>query len=237
MLGRLKDVAMRAISLKTFVLIILCPLVAYAQQLAEPPTPGRARTVANEDGGQAFIIETGGGRLSAFGRPRKITIARPEQCSVFLGSQWQTTELSALAAKLQNLLSNVTDEGELRTLEHLGLKNRFGPTVSAELPDINPGSFSDLDIQRLLGRMMELGEVPRPSSSTIYVLFLGPDFRSTLGPLTGGKHYVAYHSVFRAEGTITRYVVVPFQSNSANAYQTALKSFVAAAEGPAYFAR
>jgi hypothetical protein len=221
----------------TIILMLSCALTAQAQQTATPLSPGYDRAVANEDGGQAFIIERSSRRLSSFGRPRKGTIAEPEQYSIFVGSQWQTPTLRELQVRLQRVLANLTDEAELLALQEIGIKNRFGPTAGVERLDIASRSFSDLDIQRLLAAMFDSGALPQPSATKIYVVFLDPEIESTLGPLTGGKHYVAYHNVFRAGGEHTRYVVIPFQSDPARAYHDALRSLVAAAVKPAHLAK
>lgn len=225
------------IKVHAMVLMLSCALTAQAQQTATPLSPGYDRAVANEDGGQAFIIERSLRRLSSFGRPRKGTISEPEQYSIFVGGQWQTSALRERQAKLQRVLANLTDEAELSALQEIGIKNRFGPTASVERLDIPSRSFSDLDIQRLLAAMFDSGALLRPSAGTIYVVFLDPEIESTLGSLTGGKHYVAYHNGFRAGGAHTRYVVIPFQSDPASAYHDALRSLVAAAVKPAYFAK
>lgn len=218
-------------------LMFLCALTAQAQQTAEPLRPGYDRAVANEDGGQAFIIERSSRRLSSYGRPRKATISVPEQYSIFVGGQWQTSALRERQVKLQSLLANLADEAELSALQEIGIKNRFGPTASVERLDIGSGHFSDLDIQRLLTAMFDSNALPGPAANRIYVVFLDPEIESTLGLLTGGKHYVAYHNAFRAGGAQARYVVIPFQSDPARVSHDALRSFVAAAVKPAHFAK
>jgi hypothetical protein len=226
-----------SIKTHTITLMFLCALTAQAQQTATPLSPGYDRAVANEDGGQAFIIEPSSRRLSSFGRPRKGTIAEPEQYSIFVGRQWQTSALRERQVKLQSLLANLADEAELLALQEIGIRNRFAPTRTVERPDVESRSLSDLDIQRLLAAMFESGALPRPSGNRIYLVFLDPEIESTLGLLTGGKHYVAYHNAFRAGGAHTRYVVIPFQSDPARAAHDALRSFVAAAVKPAHFAK
>ena len=226
-------------SIKThaITLMFLCALTAQAQQTAEPLSPAYDRAVANEDGGQAFIIERSSRRLSSYGRPRKGTIAVPEQYSIFVGGQWQTSALRERQVKLQSLLANLADDAELLALQEIGIKNRFGPTAKVERPDLALRSFSDLDIQRLLTAIFDSNALPGPSANRIYVVFLDPEIESTLGPLTGGKHFVAYHNVFRTGGAHTRYVVIPFQSDPARASHDALRSLVAAAVKPAHFAK
>ena len=229
--------AMWSIKTHAIILMLSGALTAHAQQTATPLTPGYDRTVANEDGGQAFIIERSSRRLSSYGRPRKGTIAEPEQYSIFVGSQWQTPALRERQVRLQSVLANLTDEAELLALQQIGIKNRFGATAGIERLDVTSRSFSDLDIQRLLASMFDSGALPSPSANRIYVVFLDPEIESTLGPLTGGKHYVAYHNAFRAGGARSRYVVIPFQSDLVRAYHDALRSFVAAAVKPARFAK
>ena len=229
--------AMWSIKTHAIILVLSGALTAQAQQTATPLSPGYDRAVANEDGGQAFIIEQSSRRLSSFGRPRKGTIAEPEQYSIFVGGQWQTPALRERQVRLQRVLANLTDEAELSALQELGIKNRFGPTASIERLDVTLHSFSDLDIQRLLASMFDSGALPGPSASRIYVVFLDPEIESALGPLTGGKHYVAYHNAVRTGGAHTRYVVIPFQSDPTRAYHDALRSLVAAAVKPAHFAK
>lgn len=229
--------AVWSIKTNAIILILSGALTAHAQQTAIPLAPGYDRAVANEDGGQAFIIEQSSRRLSSFGRPRKGTIAAPEQYSIFVGSQWQTSALRERQVRLQRVLANLTDEAELLALQEIGIKNRFGPTASIERLDVTSRSFSDLDIQRLLASMFDAGALPRPTASRIYFVFLDPEIESTLGPLTGGKHYVAYHHAFRTGGAYTRYVVIPFQTDQARAYHDALRSLVAAAVKPVHLAK
>ena len=228
---------MWTVKTRAITLMFLCALTAQAQRTAEPLSPGYDRAVANEDGGQAFIIERSSRRLSSYGRPRKGTISAPEQYSIFVGGQWQTPALRERQVRLQRLLANLTDEAELLALEEIGIKNRFGPTASVERLDIASRRFSDLDVQRLLATMFDANALPGPSPNRIYFVFFDPEIESTLGLLTGGKHYVAYHNAFRADGAHARYVVIPFQSDPARASHDALRSFVAAAVKPAHFAR
>lgn len=229
--------AMWSIKTHAIILMLSCSLTAQAQQTAAPLNPGYDRAVANEDGGQAFIIEQSSRRLSSFGRPRKGTISEPEQYSIFVGGQWQTPALRERQVKLQRVLANLADEAELLALQKIGIRNRFGPTASIDQLGVTASSLSDLDIQRLLASMFDSGAMPGPSARRIYVVFLDPEIESTLGPLTGGKHYVAYHNAFRTGGAHTRYVVIPFQSDPALAYHDALRSLVAAAVKPAHLAK
>ncbi|HEY3102649.1 MAG TPA: hypothetical protein VGJ69_03610 [Pyrinomonadaceae bacterium] len=217
-------------------LLIVAALALTTLAQLKPFIKSEDRPVLNEDGGQAFIIETNRGPLVPSGSDRKGTISQPEQYSIFIGSDW-TSPLQQREAQLQSLLANVSNEAELTALQQSGIKNRFGPTASEERPDISARSFSDMDLQRLLAAMLDDGTLARPTNRTIYVVFLDSGFESKLGSLVARKHYVAYHSIFRAAGADVRYVVVPFESDPTAASQIALRAFVAAAVRPARLAK
>ncbi len=93
-------------------------------------------------------------------------------------------------------------------------------------------TISDLEIQGVLAGMLKEGSLRRPDASTIYVVFLDPELRSTLGTMIACKHYVAYHNFFNVAGMKIHYVVVPFEANQKAAYQIALRAFLAAALNP-----
>src|SRR5882762_7596016 len=80
--------------------------------------------------------------------------------------------------------------------------------------------------------MLKDGSLQRPNASTIYVIFLDPGLRSTLGTMLAGKHYLAYHNFFSTSGMKIHYVVAPFEANRETAYQVALRAFLAAAFNP-----
>ena len=214
----------------TCVLLIIAAAAAVNVLAQQPPAEGRA--VLNEDGGEAFIIESGA-PLVPSGHGRKLVNGQPEQCSVFLGSEWAASAQQPRETQLQNLLAHVDDERVLAALEESGVKNRFGPTASVVRSDISSRTLSDTDIQRLLATMLDEGTLPRFGGKTIYVVFLDSTLQSTLGALVAGKHYSAYYSIFRSSGSDVRYVVVPFQSGAATTNQVALRALLAAASNPA----
>ena len=74
-------------------------------------------------------------------------------------------------------------------------------------------------IQNILGAMIKDGSLPKSAASTIYVVFLDPEMRSTLGSMFAGKHYAAYHNFFNAGGMKLHYVVVPFEADRTTATQ------------------
>src|SRR5438270_750428 len=48
-------------------------------------------------------------------------------------------------------------------------------------------------------------------AGTVYVVFLAPGMRSTLGTSSSETDFVAYHNYFHAAAGLVRYVVVPHQ--------------------------
>ncbi len=187
------------------------------------------QTVTNEDGGRAFIIEKNSpATFSRSGRP----IAEPQQYSIFLGSGWSTPSIRARQSQLGNLLINIGDQAMIEALARRGIKSRFGPTFSREKLDYSNDKIRDLEIQALLEALLKDRTLPRPSQATIYVVFLSPELRSSLGKMTAGKHYAAYHNFYNSGGAKLHYVVVPYEEDAEVAYQIAFRAFVAAAFNP-----
>ena len=222
--------------LKSVLLIIVAASASIQAQEAKPRESSDAQpaqSVTNDDRGRAFIIAGEAQPLSAGTNHGKV-IVEPQQNSIFLGRGWETASLRAREPELGNLLANIRDQAQLSALDEHGVKNFFAATSSQEKLDDVAGdrSISDLEIQNVLAGMLKEGSLQRPNASTIYVIFLDPGLRSTLGAMIAGKHYLAYHNFFNASGMKIHYVVVPFEANQKTAYQTALRAFLAAALNP-----
>lgn len=217
----------------TLILLAVMALAAGAQ--AQPRTreaSNEQQSVTNDDRGRAFIIERDPAPLSALNNPGRSVISEPQQYSIFLGSGWATPSLRAREAELGNLLVNVRDHAILKALNDSGVKNLYGPTSSREQFDHLAGNISDLEIQNILGAMIKDGSLPQSGANTIYVVFLDPEMRSTLGSMFAGKHYTAYHNFFNAGGMKLHYVVVPYEADRTTATQIAFRALVAAALNP-----
>jgi hypothetical protein len=216
------------------ILLVIIALAAGAQ--AQEPRSREAsneqQSVTNDDRGRAFIIERDATPLSALSNPGRTVISEPQQYSIFLGSGWATPSLRAREAELGNLLMNVRDQATLNALNESGVKNLFGPTSSREKLEDLTGNISDLEIQSILGAMIKDSSQPQSGANTIYVVFLDPEMRSTLGTMFAGKHYAAYHNFFNAAGMKLHYVVVPFEADRKTASQIAFRALVAAALNP-----
>jgi hypothetical protein len=216
-------------------LILLATMALAAGAQAQPRTrevSNEQQSVTNDDRGRAFIIERDSAPLSALSNPGRSVISEPQQYSIFLGSGWATPSLRAREAELGNLLVNVRDHAILKALNDSGVKNLYGPTSSREQFDHPAGNISDLEIQNILGAMIKDGSLPQSGANTIYVVFLDPEMRSTLGTMFAGKHYAAYHNFFNAAGMKLHYVVVPYEADRNTATQIAFRALVAAALNP-----
>lgn len=190
------------------------------------------QSVINDDRGRAFIIASETQPLPTPASHGRI-IVEPQQNSIFLGRGWESSSLRASEPVLSNLLANIRDQAQLTALEQSGMKNFFAATSTQEKIDVpSDRSISDLQIQSILEGMLKNGSLQRPNASTIYVVFLDPGMRSTLGSMIAGKHYVAYYNFFNAAGSKIHYAVVPFAANQKAAYQIALRALLAAALNP-----
>jgi hypothetical protein len=217
--------------LKLVLLLILA--VSAAVQAQQPKSrknsgdqPG---SVTNEDRGRAYIITGDTEMIPTLGNLH--SVLEPQQSSVFLGKSWESASLRSREQELGNLLAHITDQAQLSSLDERGVKNFFAATAQMEktIDDGGDGVISDLEMQRMLSGMIADSSVPRPNGKTIYVIYLGPEIRSTLGEMVGGKHYLAYRNFFNVSGNRIQYVVLPFEQDQNAAYQIALRAFLAAA--------
>lgn len=209
---------------------------ARAQQPEDKaPVNDAVQAVIDDDGGRAFIVNSKLKSLTQLRRlPGAAALTAPQQYTIFLGSRWATPALRARESSLNNLLSSVQNQHDISKLNNLGINNLFGPTYSQEvLTQFPPDEkLSDISIRTILLGLVGEGSLPKAERSTIYVIFLQPDLRSTLGTLTGRKHYLAYHQFLNVGGERLHYVVVPFEPDVVTAKAIALRALVAAALNP-----
>jgi hypothetical protein len=212
-------------------LMVAASTAVQAQRARQREVPDdEQQAVTNEDRGRAYIISADSPALFTAGNNNNI-IVDPQQVSVFLGGGWETAPVRSREPELANLLAHITDQTQLTALNEHGLKNFFAATSSQEKLDAVSGdrTIPDLEIQRVLGGMITENSVQRPSANTIYVIYLSPEVRSSLGEMIAGKHYLAYRNRFNAAGMKINYVVVPFEEDQKAGYQIALRAFLAAA--------
>jgi len=220
------------LKLVLFVIVIVSASVQAQEARPRESSDDQPQSVSNDDRGRAFIIASETQPLPTPASHGRI-ISEPQQNSIFLGKGWQAPSLRASEPELANLLASIRDQSQLTALDQLGMKNFFAATASQEKIDLESDrTISDLQIQSMLEGMLKSGALQRPDAGTIYVVYLDPGMRSTLGTMIAGKHYVAYHSLFNAAGLKIRYAVVAFAANQKAAYQIALRAFLAAALNP-----
>ena len=209
--------------------ILMCGLVAQAQGPWPQERPDdRQRAVLNEDGGRSYIVRPASGPLVGLVKPGASTVSDLQQYSIFLGPGWSDPALRSSEARLSKLLSSVRDHAQLDEISQSGITNIFAPTWAVEKLDVAADrNISDLEIQRILAEILKNG--PRPNGDSLYIVYLDPSLHSTLGPLVADKHYMAYHAFFNTSGMKIHYAVVPYQSDSRVAYQTALRTLIVAA--------
>jgi hypothetical protein len=226
--------------MKLKLILILLIIVGFAASArAQGPWPAerpdeQEQVVTNEDGGRSYIIKPSSVTLHGVVKPGNSPVIDVLQHSIFFGSHWAESSQRDREPQLGSLLANIRDRAQLDDLDQSGIKNLFGATTSQEKLDVaSDRDISDLEIQGVLAAMFQEGSLPRPNDGAIYVVFLDRGLRSTLASLVAGKHYVAYHGFLNVSGSRIHYAVVPFQSDSTNAYQTALRALVVAALNPA----
>ncbi len=199
------------------------------------PVSDVVQAVIDDDGGRAFIVNSKLKSLTELRRlPGAATLTAPQQYTIFLGSGWATPALRARESKLSNLLSSIQNQPDVNKLNNLGINNLFGPTYSQEVltPFNDDEKLSDIGIKTILAGLAGEGSLPKTERATIYVIFLQPDLRSTLGTLMGRKHYLAYHQFLNVGGERLHYVVVPYEPDVDSAKAIALRALVAAALNP-----
>jgi hypothetical protein len=148
-----------------------------------------------------------------------------QQRTIFLGSGWADPFLRAREQRLSGLVGRIRDgaqpDGE-PSPSHLSV-----PFVIEKLDIAGNRTISDLELQRIL--IDTLKESPPTNQDAVYMVFLDPTIRSSLGTLLSDKHFVAYHGFVNFAGQKVHYAVVPFQDDAQTAYQTALRTFIVAA--------
>jgi hypothetical protein len=209
---------------------ILAPITARAQEPWPQEKPEqREQVVTNEDGGNSFLVLPASGPLIGLAKPGS-GVGEVQQHSIFLGPGWAGPSLRGRETRLGSLLATIHDGAQMDDVAKAGVTNRFGPTFSIEKLDITGNrKISDLEIQQILSDLFAGGPLTDPEPDAIYIVFLDPGLQSTLRSMQAGKHYLSYHGIFNASGSPVHYAVVPYQADSAAAYQVALRTLLVAA--------
>jgi len=220
-------------------LILSLLFVAGTSRAQQPedktPVNDAVQAVIDDDGGRAFIVNS---KLKSLTQLRQLpggtALSAPQQYTIFLGSRWATPSLRAREAKLSNLLSSIQNQPDINKLNNLGINNLYGPTYNQEVLTSfgDEEKLSDIGIKTILAGLVGADSLPEAERPTIYVIFLQPNVRSTLGTLTGRKHYLAYHQFLNVGADRFHYVVVPYEPDLDTAKAIALRALVAAALNP-----
>jgi hypothetical protein len=220
--------------------LILCTLflaglfatqVVTAQKAAKPadlPVP-TTNFISDDDGGVVQIVPAD---LSAAG-PRKANavpvMKSIQQVSIFLGTAWAEQNVRPREASL----SDLTGHAHMAPLQN----NNVGVLPAApsveDFADLSKGPVNDLAIQSKLVELLESKTIPAPDASTVFVVFLAPGVKSTVGSHTAGVHFAAYHNLVHVEAGELRYVVVPFNENASRQAAAASLAIVETVFNPA----
>ena len=201
-----------------------------AQKTAKPadlPAP-TTNFISDDDGGVVQIVPAD---LTPAG-PRKANAAPVmksiQQVSIFLGSAWAEQNVRAREAAL----SDLAGDAHLATLQSNNVNVLPAAPSVEDFADLK-GRVNDLAIQSKLVEMLVSKTLSAPDASTVFVVFLAPGVKATVGSHTAGVHFAAYHNLVHVEAGEVRYVVVPFNENASRQAAAASLAIVETVFNPA----
>jgi len=193
------------------------------KQLQAPPavleSAPAGTVVFDDDGGRAQIIPRQGvpkREVSFHGGP---VITGASVAALFLGSGWR---------------EKANREQESHALEALTRRaaGALPATLQEDLLDPLDGkAVSDLEIQRRLDALVTGGH-EAVDGGLVFVVFLAPGLRSTLGTSSSEKDFAAYHNHYHSAAGVVRYVVVPYEGESSRWLGNARASLAQALMNP-----
>src|SRR5262249_8896110 len=150
----------------------------------------------DDDGGRGFLVRRGDGPLDQSHNHGGEVVARPELRNIFLGSAWKDSDK---AATLQTSPATSDEQGR-RFPERAGVSDPSLPSSWQDQPmDFGAeNTISDMQIRAQLDAMLKQSGLG-PVKDEIFVIYLPPGTLSKVGPLYGGKHYLAYHDHYFSE--------------------------------------
>jgi hypothetical protein len=220
------------------ILFLTVGLASFGQAQSTAATPAGSEAVKgadiapDEDGGQVRILPvTSSGNKSLMGRAP--AIKSPMQQSMFFGSTWADASVRGRERQLSELLQQPAAASR-EDVRKSGIK---APVVSGriqeEIVDLPQGTaITDLQIQARLANWISSGAVAPPGRNTIYVIYLGPEVKSTLRSRVAGTDYRGYYNLIHLDNREVRYVVVPFDSNLEQQQATATELLLETAIDP-----
>ena len=199
-----------------------------AQQKAATPIdrPAEPNLLFDDDGGKVQFVPAD---LSA--SPGKkfhggAVMKSIQQVSIFLGSGWADETVRSRQNTLADVGNSSSTNPHFVEAKAHNVKVLRAAPHTQDFSDLGAKPLNDLDIQRKLNEMLQTKAIPAPGTSTVYVVFLGPDAASSLGGSQAGVDYAAYHNVVNLDAGEVRYVVVPFQKDAERQAEAAVRAFV-----------
>jgi hypothetical protein len=193
------------------------------KQLQAPPavleSAPAGTVVFDDDGGRAQIIPRQAvpkREVSFHGGP---VIRGGNVQALSLGSGWREKANRELESRALEALTRRTT-GSLP-----------GATQEDLLDPLDGKAVSDLEVQRRLDALVTSGHEP-VDAGLVFVIFLAPGLRSTLGTSSSDKDFAAYHNHYHSAAGVVRYVVVPYEGESSRWLSNARASLAQALMNP-----
>jgi hypothetical protein len=184
--------------------------------------------ISDDDGGVVQIVPVGL-TASVPGKANAAPVMKSiQQVSIFLGSTWAGQS----ARNREAWLSDLTGHAELAPL-HTRNVDVFPAAPSVEDLANLKEPLNDLAIQKKLLELLDRNVLSAPNASTVFVVFLAPGVKLTVGNQTAGVHFAAYHNLVHVEAGELRYVVVPFNEDATRHAKAASLGIVDTAFNPA----
>jgi hypothetical protein len=200
--------------------------------------PAPAGTVVfDDDGGRVQIVPRRAvppSEVSYHGGP---VITGGTVQLIFLGSAWRDAgtrgrETQALEALVGRGRLEIGGIGAARSSDGLEARELTGLAREDPLDPLEGASISDLDIQARLDGVVSGGGRGPLDLHAVYLVFLAPGLRSTLGVSSSESDFAAYHNHFHAAAGVVHYVVVPYEGELARWLEAARRSLVQALVNP-----
>lgn len=211
----------------------LIPLVRAAQQGTKAADGEAAKTnfVRDDDGGLTEIVPVDPASQVPRAAGAVPIMNSVQQVSIFLGVAWADRDVRLRQNRLIDM--DVTNG-------HPGLAELHNHSVEVvpaaarveDFTDLSKKPVNDLAIQHKLAEMLETHAIPAPAANTVYVVFLAPGIKSTLGTSKAGVGYSAYHNLLHVAAGEIRYVVVPYHEDADRHHAAASQAFANTAFNP-----
>jgi hypothetical protein len=197
---------------------------------AAPP----GTVVFDDDGGRVQIVPRRAvppSEVSYHGGP---VITGGTVQAIFLGSAWRDEGLRGREPQTLEALVGRGGAAITAAFSRFGLESRELIVLAQEDPldPLEGASISDLEIQARIEGLASGGTRGPLDLHAVYVVFLAPGLRSTLGVSSSEKDFAAYHNHFHAAAGVARYVVVPYDRDPSRWRENARQSLVQALVNP-----